>query len=137
MSRNAYVPSKAFRAFNGIAGATSNEFPNMTPTIKPVDQIRLGSKEGNGPQHRPIYGGYANARGLISLFADGRAYRVNLKARVVQERPLLNLGAQRRYDAAQPGEAFEYCGVNFRRLTHAEIVEICTSGSFRVGFRSV
>jgi len=109
----------------------------MISTLEPVDQILLGSKEGNAGQHRAIYGGYANARGLISLFADGRAYRINFKARVVQERPLLNPGAQKRYDAAQPGEAFEYCGVNFRRLTHAEIVEICTSGSFRVGFKSV
>jgi hypothetical protein len=109
----------------------------MIATINPVDEILLGSKEGDGAQHHPIYGGYANARGLISLFADGRAYRINLKARVVQERPLLNIGAQRRYDAAQPGEAFEFCGANFRRLTHAEIIEICTSGSFRVGFRSV
>lgn len=103
----------------------------------PVDQLRVGSKDANGPQHRPIYGGYANAKGLISLFAAGQAYRINFKARMVQERPLLNPGAQLRYDAAQPGEAFEYCGVSFRRLADAEIVEICASGSFRMGLKSI
>jgi hypothetical protein len=83
-----------------------------------------------GPE--PIYGGYENRRGEISLFGESTNYRINLKNRTVQQRPPLNDGAQARYNAARPGEAFEWGRVNFRRLDHPEIAEICSSGSFRV-----
>ncbi len=79
-----------------------------------------------------IYGGYANRRGEISLFGETLVYRINFKNRTVQQRPPLNHGAQARYDAARPGEQFEYGRVSFRRLDHPEIEEICSSGSFRV-----
>ena len=55
----------------------------MITALPPVDQLIVGSKDGNGPQHRPIYGGYANAKGLISLFTASQAYRINFKARIV------------------------------------------------------
>lgn len=80
----------------------------------------------------PVYGGYANARGEIFLFGETLVYRVNFKNQTVQQRPPLNSGAQARYDAADAGEAFEYCNVSFRRLSNAQIVEVCESGSFRV-----
>mgnify|MGYP001217602133 CR=1 FL=1 len=91
----------------------------------------VGVLEGDkGPE--PIFGGYENRRGEISLFGETSVYRINFKNRTVQPRPPLNHGAQARYDAARPGEAFEYGRVNFRRLDHPEIAEICSSGSFRV-----
>jgi hypothetical protein len=80
----------------------------------------------------PVYGGYANGRGEIFLFGENLVYRVNFKNQTVQQRPPLNAGAQARYDATGAGEAFEYCNVSFRRLSSAEIVEICSSGSFRI-----
>jgi len=85
----------------------------------------------------PIYGGYSNGRGEISLFGDGLAYRVNLKNKTVQPRPGLNPQAQVRYDAAQSGEAFQYCSARFRRLSDPQIVEICAAGPFRVRPRLV
>jgi hypothetical protein len=80
----------------------------------------------------PVYGGYANARGEIFLFAKDQAYRVNFKSQTLQRRPPLNAGAQARYDAAEAGEQFEYGKKNFRRLSHEQIVGICTSHRFRV-----
>ena len=80
----------------------------------------------------PIYGGYATARGEISLFGESLVYRVNLKNQTVHERRPLNSGAQARYDATPAGESFEYCNKGFRRLSKDQIVELCTSGSFRV-----
>lgn len=80
----------------------------------------------------PIYGGYANGRGEISLFAEHAVYRVNFKNNSVQPRPGLNPGAQARYDATDSGGTFEYGNASFRRLSHAQIIEICSSGSFRV-----
>ena len=80
----------------------------------------------------PIYGGYANARGEIFLFAKDHGYRVNFKSQTLQRRPPLNSGAQARYDAAEAGEAFEYGKKSFRRLSHEQIVGICTSHRFRV-----
>ncbi|SRR5579872_3383606 len=109
----------------------------MTSAQMPVGRLLVSSKDADGPQYQPIYGGYANAKGLICLFAQELAYRINFKGRTIQQRPRLNSGAQARYDAAQPGEAFEYCGVSFRRLTIAEIVEICASGTFRMGVKTV
>ncbi len=108
----------------------------MLTALTPVDRLLVGSKNTNGPQYRAIYGGYANPSGLISLLAEGQAYRINFKARTVQQKPLLNPGAQARYDAAKPGEGFEYGGLTFRRLAHDEIIEICASGSFRMGVNS-
>lgn len=85
----------------------------------------------------PIYGGYSNRRGEISLFGETLVYRIDLKNRTAQQRPPLNQGAQARYDAARPGEPFEYGRVNFRRLDHPEIAEICSSGPFRIRPKSI
>jgi len=101
-----------------------------------VDAISVAAREGHSAHSAPIYGGYANARGMISLFTESSAYRVNFKYRTIQPKPLLNAGAQMRYDAAQPGDVFEYCGVSFRRLSNAEIIAICSSGAFRMGLRT-
>jgi hypothetical protein len=97
--------------------------------------MKLNGAAAEAPE--PIYGGYANARGEISLFGASLAYRVNFKHRTVQQRPHLNSGAKARYDAAAAGEAFQYCGVTFRRLSDAQIAEICSSGSFRVSPRFI
>jgi hypothetical protein len=80
----------------------------------------------------PIYGGYANARGEIFLFAKDHAYRVNFKSQTLQRRPPLNPGAQARYDATEAGDPFEYGNKSFRRLSHEQIVGICSSHRFRV-----
>jgi len=80
----------------------------------------------------PVYGGYANARGEIFLFAKDVSYRVNFKNQTLQRRPPLNPGAQARYDAAEAGEPFEYANRSFRRLSHEQIVGICMSHRFRV-----
>jgi hypothetical protein len=80
----------------------------------------------------PIYGGYENRRGEISLFGDSVVYRVNFKKNTIQQRPPLNAGAQARYDATEAGEVFEYGNVSFRRLSSAQIEEICSSGAFRI-----
>lgn len=105
----------------------------------PVGILNLSKKTLAGAAHitpEPIYGGYTNGRGEISLFSEDLAYRVNFKSNTVQQRAGLNAGAQARYDAASAGETFEYCSVKFRRLSNAEIIEICSSGTFRVTFRS-
>lgn len=80
----------------------------------------------------PIYGGYANWRGEIVLFGKELAYRVNLKALTLQQRPQLNSGAQARYDATEAGDSFEYGNKVFRRLSAEQITEVCTSGRFRI-----
>lgn len=79
----------------------------------------------------PVYGGYTNARGEIFLFGKDHAYRVNFKSQTLQPRPPLNPGAQARYDATEAGEQFEYANKSFRRLSHEQIVAICTSHRFR------
>ena len=79
----------------------------------------------------PIFGGYENRRGEILLFGEELVYRINSKSGTVQQRPPLNAGAQAKYEAAEAGEAFEYCNVKFRRLSNDEIVKICASGPFR------
>jgi hypothetical protein len=86
-------------------------------------------------QSEPVYGGYANERGAIVLFAKDFAYGVNLKNQIVKQRPPLNIGAQARYDATEPGEDFFYGNKTFRRLSLDQIEEICTVGNFRVGSR--
>lgn len=82
-----------------------------------------------------VYGGYANGRGQIVLFGKDLAYGVNLKNQILKQRPPLNLGAQARYDATEPGEDFAYGNKIFRRLSFAQIIEICTGGHFRLGSR--
>jgi hypothetical protein len=83
----------------------------------------------------PVYGGYANDRGEIVLFAKDLAYRVNFKNQILKQRPQLNVGAQACYDATEAGEDFEYGTKTFRRLSHQQISDICTAGHFRVGSR--
>lgn len=85
----------------------------------------------------PIYGGYANGRGQICLFGRVLAYRMNFKFNTVQQRSPLNPGAQARYDAAKGGESFEYCKVTFQRLSNAQIIEICSSSTFRIALRAI
>lgn len=83
----------------------------------------------------PVYGGYANGRGDIVLFAKDLAYRVNLKNQILKERPPLNSGAQARYDATEAGEDFVYANRTFRRLSLQQIADICKSSNFRVRSR--
>lgn len=103
---------------------------------EPVASLELISKKTKDrivqEPSEPVYGGYANARGEIFLFGQDLVYRVNFKNQTVQQRPKLNPGAQARYDAAAAGDNFEYCNVSFRRLSKEQIIEICSSGSFRV-----
>lgn len=80
----------------------------------------------------PIYGGYANGRGEIMLFGKDLVYRVNFKNQTLQQRPQLNAAAQQRYEATELGNDFEYGNKTFRRLSGEQIVEICTSGRFRL-----
>jgi hypothetical protein len=80
----------------------------------------------------PVYGGYANGRGDVVLFGKELAYRVNFKKQTLQERPQLNPGARARYDATGAGEEFEYGRKTFRRLSNEQIVEICSSGAFKL-----
>lgn len=111
---------------------------DMTPGA-PIGILNLNKKANAGPVHamsEPIYGGYANGRGQICLFGASLVYRVNFKYNTVEQRPPLNAGAQARYDAAAAGEAFEYCSARFRRLSDDQIVEICSSGSFRLASRT-
>jgi hypothetical protein len=82
-----------------------------------------------------VYGGYANGRGEIVLFAKDLAYRVNFKNQILKQRPPLNADAQARYDATEAGEDFEYGTKPFRRLSRQEVTEICTAGRFRVSPR--
>jgi hypothetical protein len=109
---------------------TSNPLPIATLAIK-------GAVRGlNCPERsEPVYGGYANGRGEIVLFAKDLAYRVNFKNQILKQRPPLNLGAQARYDATKAGEDFDYGNKTFRRLSLQQISDICNAGYFRVGSR--
>ena len=80
----------------------------------------------------PIYGGYGDGRGKIVLFAKDLAFRINFKNQTLQAGPQLNAGAQARYDATELGEPFEYGSKTFQRLSDEQIVEICSSGRFRL-----
>ncbi len=106
------------------------------PPASPVASLDIVSRKSKDrlvqEPSEPVYGGYANGRGEIFLFGESLVYRVNFKNQTVQQRPQLNPGAQARYDATEAGEPFEYCNVSFRRLSSAEIIEICASGAFRV-----
>ena len=101
----------------------------------PIAVIEIGRKNKDSAVSRsfePIYGGYANARGEVSLFAERCAYRVNFKTQTLRQRPSLNSGAQAHYDAVEAGEQFVYANTTFVRLSHERITEICGSGAFRV-----
>lgn len=108
----------------------------LTAPVAPVatlDIVSRKSKDRLVPQpSEPVYGGYANGRGEIFLFGETLVYRVNFKNQTVQQRPQLNPAAQARYDETKAGDPFEYCNVHFRRLSNAEIVDICSSGAFRI-----
>lgn len=82
-----------------------------------------------------IYGGYANGRGDVVLFAKDLAYRVNFKNHILKQGPPLNAGAQARYDATEAGEDFIYANKTFRRLSLQQIEDICQGSNFRVGSR--
>lgn len=101
----------------------------------PIAVLEIGRKNKDavvGESFEPIYGGYANARGEVSLFAERCAYRVNFKNQTLRQRPSLNAGAQAHYDAVEAGEPFVYANTTFVRLSHERIAEICASGAFRV-----
>ncbi|HEY1977634.1 MAG TPA: hypothetical protein VGG89_13865 [Candidatus Baltobacteraceae bacterium] len=102
----------------------------------PIAVLEVGrrAKKNDLPDQsfEPIYGGYANARGEVSLFGARCAYRVNLKTQTLRQRPSLNPGAQANYDAVEAGEPFLYANVEFLRLSHERIAEICASGAFRI-----
>jgi hypothetical protein len=102
----------------------------------PVASLAITTRvyaEGAPELSEPVYGGYANPRGEILLFAgEGNTYRVNFKNQTLQKRPPLNPGAQARYDATQAGQTFEFANKSFRRLSHEEIVAICAAHRFRV-----
>lgn len=107
----------------------------MTKSDTPVAVLAITARANSGDAREtsePIYGGYANGRGEIVLFATDLAYRVNFAKQSLQERPQLNAGAQERYDAAALGEPFEFGSKTFRRLSNEQIVDICASGRFRV-----
>jgi hypothetical protein len=102
------------------------------PETAPVDVLLVKAKQAGAEEVKePIYGGYENSRGDVSLFAEKLVYRVNFKNKTVRQHPSLNPEAQALYEAAGAGEAFQYCNVNFRRLSNDQIVEICGSGAFR------
>lgn len=101
----------------------------------PIGILDLTKKASDGAVQmisEPVYGGYVNGRGQICLFGATLVYRLNFKNNTVHQRPPLNPGAQARYDATEAGEAFEFCSAKFRRLSNAQIKEICSSSSFRV-----
>lgn len=100
----------------------------------PIAMLAIsGAVKGPGSKRsEPVYGGYANGRGAVVLFAKDFAYRVNFKNQILKEGPPLNFGAQARYDATQAGEDFQYANKTFRRLSRQQIMDICTAGNFRL-----
>jgi hypothetical protein len=106
------------------------------PTLSPVAVLDIVSRKSKdrlvAEPSEPVYGGYANGRGDVFLFGESRVFRVNFKNQTVQQRPQLNPAAQARYDATKEGDPFEYCNVSFRRLGNSEIIDICSSGTFRI-----
>jgi len=112
----------------------------MMLDIAPVGVLSLNKKVSKGVvpvEPEPIYGGYTNSRGEVFLFGADLAYRVNFKNKTIQQRPPLNPGAQARYDTTEAGEPFEYCNKSFRRLSAEQIADICASGAFNVGPRTI
>ena len=107
----------------------------MEAPVAPIALLEIARKSKNGlfsQSLEPIYGGYANARGQVSLFAERCAYSVNFKSQTLRERPSLNAGAQARYEEVEAGENFVYANVTFSRLSQEQVAEICASGTFRV-----
>jgi hypothetical protein len=102
---------------------------------QPIAILEINPASKNGTVKRssePVYGGYANARGEINLFAETGTYRVNFKNQTLRQRPALNAGAQANYDAVEAGEQFVYAKTDFLRLSNERIAEICAMGAFRV-----
>ena len=107
----------------------------MEASRLPIAVLEIGRKTQNksiNQSFEPVYGGYANARGDLNLFAASCTYRVNPKNQTLRQRPSLNASAQARYDAVGAGEPFVYANREFLRLSHERIVEICASGAFRL-----
>lgn len=106
----------------------------MDCTCSPVAALAITKSNGRVASEltEPVYGGYANPRGEIFLFAKDLVYRVNFKTHVLQRRPPLNPAAQARYDATVAGDNFEYGNRTFRRLSHEQIAEICEANRFKV-----
>lgn len=102
----------------------------------PIAMLEIGRKvKANDPVGQsliPIYGGYENARGLVSLFAEACAYRLNFKSRTLRQGAFLSPGAQANYDAVKAGEPFLYANTEFLRLSYERIAEICASGAFQI-----
>lgn len=122
---------------SSIACDSSGLSTNLS-SLRPIAALAIsGGVRGIKCAERlePVYGGYANGRGDIVLFAREIALRVDLRNQTLKQRPPLNFGAQARYDAAEPGEDFAYGNRIFRRLSHQQIAEVCASGHFRVGSR--
>lgn len=120
-----------------VCGETYTYTPknDMAAYPVPIGILTLNQKTHRGAVHvapEQIYGGYANRKGEIRLFGENGVYGVDFKYNTVQKRPQLNADAQARYDMAKAGATFEYCHTTFRRLSYDEILEICSSGSFRV-----
>lgn len=109
----------------------------MTNNQSPVATLVISGdvKRPSSERSEAVYGGYANGRGDVVLFAGDVAYRVNFKNQILKEGPPLNVGAQARYDAVEAGEEFEYGNKTFLRLSCQQITDICTAGQFRVGSR--
>lgn len=105
-------------------------------SLAPIAVLEIGRKvKANdlvGQSLEPIYGGYENARGWVSLFAAACAYQVNFKGRTLRKGPFLSPGAQANYDAVGAGEPFLYAKTAFVRLSYERIVEICASGAFQI-----
>jgi hypothetical protein len=113
-------------------------FVGLTNSLSPIATLAIkGAVRGLNRSEcsEAVYGGYANAHGGVVLFSKDLAYGVNFKHQILKQRPPLNVGAQARYDATEPGEDFEYGGKTFRRLSREQIMDICTAGHFRVGSR--
>lgn len=110
----------------------------MISSRVPVAALAIkGAVRGlNCAEHsEPVYGGCANGRGEIVLFAKDLAYRVNTKNQILKQRPPLNSGAKARYDVTEAGEDFAYGNKTFRRLSLEQITDICKGGNFRLGSR--
>lgn len=123
-----------------LVRAPGDHFNARAPEIGALPIAALGIEGGvrglKCPARlEPVYGGYANGRGDIVLFAKDSAFRVNFRKQILTQGPPLNLGAQARYDAAEPGEDFAFGNKIFRRLSHQQVADICAAGRFRVGSR--
>jgi hypothetical protein len=122
------------------SSSACDSFPLLSSAPNPLPVAMLAIKGGvkglQCPERlEPVYGGYANGRGEIVLFAKDVAFRVNFRNQVLKQRPPLNLGAQARYDATEAGEDFEYGNKTFHRLSRQQVADVCATGNFRVASR--